>query len=67
MLIDQPADFISNHLPILDSSEPAHIDKCKYTVSEDNHYVIGHYPGAKNVLIGGGCSGTGFKVDIIHV
>ncbi|CAJ0609692.1 unnamed protein product [Cylicocyclus nassatus] len=60
--IDHPAEFIREHMPILDSSAPAQIDRCKYTVSEDNHYVIGHYQEAKNVLIGGGCSGSGFKV-----
>ncbi|VDK47948.1 unnamed protein product [Cylicostephanus goldi] len=60
--VDHPAEFIRKHIPILDSRAPAHIDKCKYTVSEDNHYVIGHYQGAKNILIGGGCSGSGFKV-----
>ncbi|RCN53757.1 hypothetical protein ANCCAN_00251, partial [Ancylostoma caninum] len=60
--LDLPAAFIRNHLPIIDATQPAHVDKCKYTVSEDNHYVIGYYPGAKNVLVGGCGSGSGFKV-----
>ncbi|KIH68037.1 hypothetical protein ANCDUO_01629 [Ancylostoma duodenale] len=60
--LDLPAAFIRNHIPIIDATQPAHVDKCKYTISEDNHYVIGYYPGAKNVLVGGCGSGSGFKV-----
>ncbi|EPB72493.1 sarcosine oxidase, monomeric form [Ancylostoma ceylanicum] len=60
--LDLPAELIKNHIPIIDATHPAHVDKCKYTVSEDNHYVIGYYPGTKNVLVGGCGSGSGFKV-----
>ncbi|ETN80998.1 hypothetical protein NECAME_08800 [Necator americanus] len=60
--IDRPAEFIRNHIPIIDSTQPVQVDKCKYTMSEDNHYVVGYYPGSKKVLIGGCGSGSGFKV-----
>ena len=33
-------------------------------MSPDHKYVIGHLPGSKNILIGGCCSGTGFKVGV---
>ncbi|VDO90281.1 unnamed protein product [Heligmosomoides polygyrus] len=60
--IDIPANYIKQHLPNVDGSHPSHLDKCKYTVSEDEHYVIGPFPGSKNVLVGGCGSGSGFKV-----
>ncbi|KAK5977785.1 DAO domain-containing protein, partial [Trichostrongylus colubriformis] len=60
--IDVAAAFVKEHVPILDATQPAHLDKCKYTLSEDCHYVIGPYPGSTNVLIGGCGSGSGFKV-----
>ncbi|VDL73819.1 unnamed protein product [Nippostrongylus brasiliensis] len=60
--IDDPSNFIKKHVPVLDSTQPTHVDKCKYAVSEDHHYVIDYAPGSKSVLIGGCGSGSGFKV-----
>ncbi|CAD6196016.1 unnamed protein product [Caenorhabditis auriculariae] len=57
-----PRDFIQSHIPAVDGSKAARVDKCKYTVSEDDKYVIGPFPGMKNVLVGGCGSGSGFKV-----
>ncbi|KAK6048858.1 hypothetical protein COOONC_13636 [Cooperia oncophora] len=64
--IDVAATFVKEHVPILDATQPTHVDKCKYTVSEDCHYVIGPYPGSANILIGGCGSGSGFKV-LLHL
>lgn len=60
--IEMPAQFIKNHLPVIDSQKPTVVDFCKYTVSEDEHYVIDYYPDEENVFIGGCGSGSGFKV-----
>ncbi|KAK6033063.1 sarcosine oxidase, monomeric form [Ostertagia ostertagi] len=67
--IDVAASFIKEHVPILNATQPEHVDKCntlyldrKEKVSEDCHYIIGPYPGSSNVLIGGCGSGSGFKV-----
>ena len=77
-LINLPAKFIKEHMPIIDGSKPYKVDKCKYTVtllknwlpvyhsfqcSPDHHYVIGPIsPNHPNVLVGGCGSGSGFKV-----
>ncbi|PAV57655.1 hypothetical protein WR25_23296 isoform B [Diploscapter pachys] len=56
--------FIKQHMPMINNESPMKIEQCKYTVSPDHKYVIGHLPGSKNILIGGCCSGTGFKVGV---
>ncbi|KAF1753119.1 hypothetical protein GCK72_019675 [Caenorhabditis remanei] len=62
-LINLPAKFIKEHMPIIDGSKPYKVDKCKYTCSPDHHYVIGPIsPNHPNVLVGGCGSGSGFKV-----
>ncbi|PAV58820.1 hypothetical protein WR25_08828 [Diploscapter pachys] len=56
-----PAKYIKDHLPIINPT-PAFVDQCKYTISEDHHYVVGPAPGFRNILVGGCGSGSGFKV-----
>ena len=34
---------------------------CKYTLTPDQHFVIGHHPDAANVVIASPCSGHGYK------
>lgn len=62
-LIDMPAKFIKEHIPVVDGEKPFTVERCKYTCSPDHHYVIG--PISKdhpNILVGGCGSGSGFKV-----
>ena len=49
------------HIPAL--AEGALVDTvhCKYTLTPDQHFVIGHHPGAANVVIASPCSGHGYK------
>ncbi|CAJ0944928.1 unnamed protein product, partial [Mesorhabditis belari] len=61
--LDQPKAHLAKHFPLIDASAPAHVDKCKYTVSPDKHYVFDWHPKFKNVFIGGCMSGSGFKVS----
>uniref|UniRef100_A0A8R1DVC7 sarcosine oxidasee (formaldehyde-forming) n=1 Tax=Caenorhabditis japonica TaxID=281687 RepID=A0A8R1DVC7_CAEJA len=61
--IDLPADFIKKYMPVVDGSAPTKVDKCIYTNSPDDHYIIGRVPGKNaNILVGGCGSGSGFKV-----
>jgi len=39
----------------------ARVDPCMYTLTPDEHFVIGPAPGSPRVLIAGGFSGHGFK------
>ncbi|PAV62482.1 hypothetical protein WR25_19468 [Diploscapter pachys] len=59
--IEGPAKYIKDHLPIINPT-PTFVDQCKYTISEDHHYVVGPAPGFRNILVGGCGSGSGFKV-----
>ncbi|CAI2357263.1 unnamed protein product [Caenorhabditis sp. 36 PRJEB53466] len=61
--IDLPAEFIKKYIPVVDGSAPTRVDKCIYTNSPDDHYIIGKIPGKNpNILVGGCGSGSGFKV-----
>ncbi|CAJ0955179.1 unnamed protein product, partial [Mesorhabditis belari] len=61
-LIEKPRRHLQKHLKMIDASAPVHIDRCKYTMSLDDHYVIDQLPESPNVYVAGCCSGTGFKV-----
>ena len=52
--------FLKNYLP---SVEADHVrnDVCFYTMSPDEHFIIGQHPQHSNVTIGAGLSGHGFK------
>lgn len=61
--IDLPAKFIQKYMPVIDGSAPTRVDKCIYTNSPDDHYIIGPIPSKNpNILVGGCGSGSGFKV-----
>jgi sarcosine oxidase len=36
-------------------------DPCMYTLTPDQHFVIGFHPAHRNVVVAGGFSGHGFK------
>ncbi|GMT06462.1 hypothetical protein PENTCL1PPCAC_28636, partial [Pristionchus entomophagus] len=53
---------IEKHVPFLDTvNGPVKVERCKYTLSPDAHYVIDYLPGSKNIQVAGCMSGTGFK------
>ncbi|EGT43239.1 hypothetical protein CAEBREN_14614 [Caenorhabditis brenneri] len=61
--VDLPAKFIQKYMPVVDGTAPTKVDKCIYTVSPDEHYIIGTIPTKNpNILVGGCGSGSGFKV-----
>ncbi|XP_063811978.1 peroxisomal sarcosine oxidase isoform X1 [Pseudophryne corroboree] len=54
--------FISEYLPGL-HPEPAVIEQCMYTNTPDNNFILDHHPLYKNIIIGSGFSGHGFKLS----
>ncbi|XP_024121101.1 peroxisomal sarcosine oxidase [Oryzias melastigma] len=52
--------FVSRRFPGL-FSEPAVVESCLYTVTPDDHFVLDHHPAYRNIVIGAGFSGHGFK------
>ena len=48
-------------LPALASGTLVETVSCKYTLTPDHHFVIGHHPGHHNVVIASPCSGHGYK------
>ncbi|XP_055965277.1 peroxisomal sarcosine oxidase-like [Sorex fumeus] len=55
-------DFVSKHLPDLES-EPAIVERCMYTNTPDEHFVLDRHPKYDNIIIGAGFSGHGFKLS----
>ncbi|KAL2095354.1 hypothetical protein ACEWY4_010073 [Coilia grayii] len=52
--------FVSLYLPGLEP-EPALVESCMYTVTPDHHFVLDQHPSHRNIIIGVGFSGHGFK------
>uniref|UniRef100_A0A3P9M3A3 Peroxisomal sarcosine oxidase n=1 Tax=Oryzias latipes TaxID=8090 RepID=A0A3P9M3A3_ORYLA len=52
--------FVSRRFPGL-VPEPAVVESCLYTVTPDNHFVLDYHPAYRNIVIGAGFSGHGFK------
>lgn len=54
--------YIKEHFPLLEA-EPAITETCMYTCTPDEVFVIDYLPGHKNIVLGAGFSGTGFKTS----
>ncbi|XP_078278934.1 peroxisomal sarcosine oxidase [Rhinoraja longicauda] len=54
-------DFLSREFPGLDPN-PAVVETCMYTNTPDNDFILDHHPDHKNIIIGAGFSGHGFKL-----
>ncbi|XP_053313029.1 peroxisomal sarcosine oxidase [Spea bombifrons] len=54
--------FISNYLPGL-HPEPVVVEQCMYTSTPDTNFILDHHPLHKNIVIGAGFSGHGFKLS----
>ncbi|KAM4795229.1 peroxisomal sarcosine oxidase [Rhinophrynus dorsalis] len=55
-------DFISQYLPGL-HPKPAVVEHCMYTNTPDSNFILDHHPLHKNIIIGAGFSGHGFKLS----
>ncbi|GMR47253.1 hypothetical protein PMAYCL1PPCAC_17448, partial [Pristionchus mayeri] len=60
--VEDVRKHIANHVPFLDTvNGPVKVERCKYTMSPDEHFVIDYLPGSKNIQVAGCMSGAGFK------
>ncbi|XP_003797180.1 peroxisomal sarcosine oxidase [Otolemur garnettii] len=53
--------FVKDHLPGL-KPEPAIMERCMYTNTPDEHFILDRHPKYDNIVIGAGFSGHGFKL-----
>ncbi|XP_065937101.1 peroxisomal sarcosine oxidase [Magallana gigas] len=60
-VIDKMKRYIARHFPELEA-EPAIAETCMYTWSEDEDLILDHHPSWRNITIGAGFSGHGFKL-----
>ncbi|KAM6933588.1 peroxisomal sarcosine oxidase [Xenentodon cancila] len=58
--IDILRHYITQYFPGL-LPEPAVVETCMYTLTPDHHFVLDCHPAYKNIVIGAGFSGHGFK------
>lgn len=48
-------------LPSLANGTLVDTVSCRYTLTPDHHFVIGHHPDYRNVVVASPCSGHGYK------
>ena len=54
-------DALAPCIPALATGALVETVSCKYTLTPDHHFVIGHHPDFANVVIASPCSGHGYK------
>ncbi|XP_003417053.1 peroxisomal sarcosine oxidase [Loxodonta africana] len=54
--------FVRDHLPDLEPT-PAITERCMYTNTPDENFILDHHPKYDNIVIGAGFSGHGFKLS----
>ena len=57
--VEKVADYVRDHLPLLDHRQPAIRESCMYTLTPDSNPIIDRL--AENLVVGCGFSGSGFK------
>ncbi|MBN3281483.1 SOX oxidase, partial [Polyodon spathula] len=55
------SNFVSKSFPGLDPT-PAVVEQCLYTVTPDSDFILDQHPRHRNIIIGAGFSGHGFKL-----
>ncbi|XP_068126234.1 peroxisomal sarcosine oxidase [Hyperolius riggenbachi] len=55
-------DFVSKYFPGL-HPKPAVMEQCMYTSTPDHNFILDYHPLHKNIVIGSGFSGHGFKLS----
>lgn len=55
-------NFLAQHLPQVDSTGPSSHAVCMYTMSADEHFIVGADPEVEGLWYGAGLSGHGFKL-----
>ncbi|XP_051848237.1 peroxisomal sarcosine oxidase [Antechinus flavipes] len=54
--------FVRDYLPGL-QPEPSIMERCMYTTSPDENFILDRHPKHNNIIIGAGFSGHGFKLS----
>ncbi|KAG8450461.1 hypothetical protein GDO86_002933 [Hymenochirus boettgeri] len=60
--ISRVSNFISQYMPGL-HPKPVVVEQCMYTNTPDENFILDHHPLHKNIIIGAGFSGHGFKLS----
>ncbi|CEF68907.1 Peroxisomal sarcosine oxidase [Strongyloides ratti] len=60
-MADEASKHITKHIPFIDSTKPEKIVSCVYQMTDDVNFILDKHPIHKNIVIGSGFSGTGFK------
>lgn len=55
------SDYVTQHFPGLEPT-PAVVETCIYTNTPDRHFILDTHPAWKNIVVGAGFSGHGFKL-----
>ena len=58
---DAMREALAPCLPSLAGGAFVHTVHCRYTLTPDRHFVIGHHPDHSNVVLASPCSGHGYK------
>ncbi|XP_045171940.2 peroxisomal sarcosine oxidase-like [Mercenaria mercenaria] len=61
-MLEKMKRFTTTHFPSLEE-EPRNMETCYYTNTQDGDYILDVHPDWKNVVIGAGFSGHGFKLS----
>lgn len=61
-IIKTVADYVDTYIPGLEST-PSVIETCIYTNTPDSNFILDAHPAWKNIIIGAGFSGHGFKLS----
>ncbi|XP_076434722.1 peroxisomal sarcosine oxidase-like [Babylonia areolata] len=60
-VVSMLSDYVREHFPGLEPT-PAVVETCIYTNTPDRHFILDTHPTWKNIVIGAGFSGHGFKL-----
>ncbi|XP_060077609.1 peroxisomal sarcosine oxidase-like [Ylistrum balloti] len=61
-VLDAIKQFAAEHFPLLEA-HPAITETCIYTNTPDHDFVLDRHPACRNIIIGAGFSGHGFKLS----
>ncbi|OWF44915.1 peroxisomal sarcosine oxidase-like isoform X2 [Mizuhopecten yessoensis] len=61
-VLDKMKKFVAEHFPLLEP-HPVITETCIYTNTPDHDFVLDRHPAWRNIIIGAGFSGHGFKLS----
>lgn len=61
---EEVRSYLRSALPELDGPTSA-MEVCMYTMTPDEHFLVGHVPGHSNAVVLGGFSGHGYKMATV--